>query len=87
MYLACIHGLANLLPNKDAWKRDWSDAGLQFLGLNDPFWGPHNPDPIFVSYWGSTIQPYFPWDYNQVVVNNGILTIRTFIMPTLPVMP
>lgn len=69
--LACIHGLDYLLPNKDAWKRDWSDAGLQFLGLFDQFWGPHNPDPTFSIYWGSTLQPYFPWDYNPWVMING----------------
>ena len=71
--LACIHGLAKLLPNKDAWKRDWSSVGLQYNGLmGNEIWGNYNPDPAFSSYWGVPVSaPYFPWDYQKLVMVNG----------------
>ena len=73
--LAQIHGLARLIPNKDAWKRDWSASGLQYTGLFDPFWGPDNPDRDFRNYWGWPQNPtsvtYFPWDYQTGVTFGG----------------
>lgn len=72
--LACIHGLAKLLPTKDLWKQDWSSAGLQYSGLHDPFWGLYNPDPMYSAYWGLPVNtPYHPWDYESVIVQFGII--------------